>query len=112
MLLLSLKPKPGKQIDLDEGYSVLAGISMICYVTGLFALYWKSCRCQIVFLSLLGTIIVANIVLTIVFKREENTEYLSVAIFLILLNSILAYKAVTVYKKMKELRQFTYSNVV
>lgn len=101
MLLLSLKPKPGKEIELDEGYSILAAISMLCYITGLFALYWKNCTCQKVFLSLLGSIIIANIILAIVFKKEENAEYLSVAIFLTMLNSILAYKAVTVYKKMK-----------
>ena len=101
MLLLSLKPKPGKEVDLDEGYSILAAVSMVCYITGLFALYMKSCKCQRVFLFMLATVIIANIVLAVVFQTEENVQYLSVAIFLALLNSILAYKAITVYKKMK-----------
>jgi len=101
MLLLSLRPQPGKELELDEGYSVLAAVSMICYITGLFALYWKSCKCQRVFLFFLGAIIIANIVLVLLFKKEENVEYVTVAIFLTMLNSILAYKAVTVYKKMK-----------
>ena len=43
----------------------------------------------------------ANIVLAIVFQREENIEYLSVAIFLMALNGILVFKAIKVYKKMK-----------
>jgi len=57
-------------------------------------------------------IVVANIVLAAVFQRQENIEYLAVAIFLIALNCILVFKAVKVYKKMKDLEQFAYSTVV
>jgi len=101
MLLLSIKPQKGTHVPLDKGYSILAAISMVCYVTGLFALHWKRSKCQGVFLFFLISIVVANIVLAIVFQREENIEYLSVAIFLMALNGILVFKAIKVYKKMK-----------
>ena len=74
---------------------------MICYVTGLFALYWKRSKFQAVFLLLLSGIVIANLVLAIVFKREENVSYLLMAIFLMLLNGFLIIRAVHVYKKMK-----------
>jgi len=112
MLLLSIKPHKNAHVELDKSYSILAGVSMVCYVTGLFALHWKRSKCQGVFLFFLITIVVANIVLAAVFQREENIEYLSVAIFLIALNCILVFKAVKVYKKMKDLEQFAYSTVV
>jgi len=111
MLLLSIKPQKDSPMELDKGYSILAAISMVCYVTGLFALHWKRSKCQGVFLFFLIAIVVANIVLAVVFQREENVEYLAVAIFLIALNCILVFKAIKVYKKMKELEQFAYSNV-
>lgn len=100
MLLLSIKPTPGTPEGLDFGYSILAAISMVCYVTGLFALHWKRPKCQIVFMGFLILVIIANIALVIVFQNEENLEYLSVSIFLLLLNCVLVYKAVKVYEKM------------
>ena len=126
MLLLSIKPQKDSPMQLDKSYSILAAISMVCYVTGLFSLHWKRSKCQGVFLFFLVAIVVANIVLAVVFQREENVEYLAVAIFLIALNCILVFKAIKVYKKMKgkniqslanilinylELEQFAYSNV-
>jgi membrane protein CcdC involved in cytochrome C biogenesis len=101
MLLLSIKPQKDSPIELNKGYSILAAISMVCYVTGLFALHWKKPKCQGAFLLLLVAIVIANIVLAIVFQREENIEYLAVSIFLIALNCILVFKAIKVYKKMK-----------
>lgn len=101
MLLLSLKPAPGTPVGLDFGYSILAAISMVCYVTGLFALHWKKPKCQVIFLVFLGLVIVANIVLVLVFQKDENMEYLSVSVFLLFLNCILVYRAIIVYKKMK-----------
>ncbi len=101
MLLLSLRPVPDAQIDLDEGYSVLAAAALVCYMTGLFALYKKNDKYQKVFLFFLILLIAANVFLAVIFHSEENLEYLLIAAFLILLNSVLAYKAVIVYKKMK-----------
>lgn len=111
MLLLSFLPKQqastGSTAELDKGYSILAGISMVCYVTGLFALYLKRPRYQGLFMVFLVGLIIANVVLALAFKKEENVEYLSVAIFLLLLNFILVIKAIQVYKKMKG-KQNTY----
>ena len=114
MLLLSLKP--GRNIssasDLDKGYSILAVVSMVCYVTGLFALHWKRAKCQAVFLGFIATIIITNVIVGVVYQQEENVQYLSVAVFLLVLNLILFVKAIQVYKKMKGKHTFFLVTVI
>ena len=108
MLLLSLKPgrSPSSTSELDKAYSILAASSMVCYITGIFALHWKRTKCQAVFLFFMTAIIAANIILAMIYQQKENVRYLSVAVFLFALNSVLFVKAILVYKKMKSTHIF------
>ncbi len=101
MLILSELPGSTNINDLLRGYSILMVASIICYISGLFALNYKSAKWQRVFLILLCLIMLANIGLVIAFKQKNQGQYLMVSVFLLLLNLSLSYKAVQIYKKLK-----------